>query len=90
MKRTIKLKESVDKASDSNYKEFNEQIAKLIEDEQEAIQGYEDAMKILLDDMTDNQNSEIREIMTHIINEEKEHIEELKELKKNIETTSDK
>ncbi len=90
MKRTIKLKESVDKASDSNYKEFNEQIAKLIEDEQEAIQGYEDAMKILSDDMTDNQNSEIREIMTHIINEEKEHIEELKELKKNIETTSDK
>lgn len=90
MKRTIKLKESVDKASDSNYKEFNEQIAKLIEDEQEAIQGYEDAMKILSNDMTDNQNSEIREIMTHIINEEKEHIEELKELKKNIETTSDK
>lgn len=88
MKRTIKLKESVDKASDSNYKEFNEQIAKLIEDEQEAIQGYEDAMKILSNDMTDSQNSEIHEIMTHIINEEKEHIEELKELKKNIETTS--
>lgn len=88
MKRTIKLKESVNKASDSNYKEFNEQIAKLIEDEQEAIQGYEDAMKILSNDMTDSQNSEIHEIMTHIINEEKEHIEELKELKKNIETTS--
>ena len=88
MKKTLKLKESVENASESNYEEFNNQIAKLIEDEQEAIQGYKQDIDILSNSMTDYQNSEIFRTMSHIIDEEKEHIEELNKLKEDIDITS--
>lgn len=85
MSRTIKLKEAVENTSDSDYKEFNKQIQLLIEDENEAIDGYVEAIKVLEDKMTEGQNAEIHRVMTHIINEEKEHIKELKELKSKLE-----
>lgn len=85
MSRTIKLKEAINNASESDYKEFNEQISYLIKDEEEAIDGYVEAIKVLEDKMTEGQNAEIHRVMTHIINEEKEHIKELKELKSKLE-----
>lgn len=79
------IKEAVEDNSKVDYKEFNKQIAFLIEDEKEAIDGYENALKVLQNKMTSEQNKEIREVLYHIILEEKEHIEELKKLKSDLE-----
>lgn len=78
------LNEFVEKATDSNYEEFRHQIKFLIDDEVEAIEGYENAMNILKDVMTESQNDEIVKIMEHIIEEEKEHIEELIKLQSDL------
>lgn len=82
------LNESVEEASQADYAEFNNQIALLIEDEEEAIAGYESALTILQDKMTDYQNNEIAKVLLHIISEEKEHIKELKTLKNDLDITS--
>ena len=79
------INEAVEDASKVDYKEFNKQIAFLIDDEEEAIEGYENALKVLQNKMTSDQNKEIREVLYHIILEEKEHIEELKKLKSDLE-----
>ena len=79
------INESIEDNSKVDYKEFNKQIAFLIEDEKEAIDGYENALKVLQNKMTSEQNKEIREVLYHIILEEKEHIEELKKLKSDLE-----
>ena len=79
------IKEAVEDNSKVDYKEFNKQIAFLIEDEKEDIDGYENALKVLQNKMTPEQNKEIREVLYHIILEEKEHIEELKKLKSDLE-----
>ena len=82
------LNEAVDEASKSDYKEFNNQISFLIDDEQEAIDGYEKALNILKDKMTDSQSVKISEVSNHIIGEEKEHIEELNKLRDELDLTS--
>lgn len=82
------LNEAVDEASKSDYKEFNNQISFLIDDEQEAIDGYEKALNILKDKMTDYQYVKISEVLNHIIDEEKEHIEELNKLRDELDLTS--
>ena len=82
------LNEAVDEASKSDYKEFNNQISFLIDDEQEAIDGYEKALNILKDKMTDYQYIKISEVLNHIIDEEKEHIEELNKLRDELDLTS--
>lgn len=79
------IKEAVEDNSKVDYKEFNKQIAFLIEDEKEAIAGYKNALDILKDKMTSEQNDEIYKVLNHIILEEKEHIEELKKLKNDLE-----
>ena len=79
------INEAIEDNSKVDYKEFNKQIAFLIEDEKEAIDGYENALKVLQNKMTPEQNKEIREVLYHIILEEKEHIEELKKLKSDLE-----
>lgn len=82
------LNEAIDEASKSDYKEFNNQISFLIDDEQEAIDGYEKALNILKDKMTDYQYVKISEVLNHIIDEEKEHIEELNKLRDELDLTS--
>ena len=52
---------------------------------QEAIAGYKNALDILKDKMTSEQNDEKYKVLNHIILEEKEHIEELKKLKSDLE-----
>lgn len=81
----LSINEAIEDNSKVDYKEFNKQIAFLIEDEKEAIDGYENALKVLQNKMTSEQNKEIREVLYHIILEEKEHIEELKKLKSDLE-----
>ena len=79
------IKEAVEDNSKVDYKEFNKQIAFLIGDEEEAIAGYKNALDILKDKMTSEQNDEIYKVLNHIILKEKEHIEELKKLKSDLE-----
>ena len=81
----LSINEAIEDNSKVDYKEFNKQIAFLIADEKEAIDGYENALKVLQNKMTSEQNKEIREVLYHIILEEKEHIEELKKLKSDLE-----
>lgn len=76
-----KLYESAIKdAQESNYPAFNDQMNFLIEDEEEAIQGYTNALSNLKGSMTEEQYSEIEKVLNHIIEEEKEHIKEINEL----------
>ena len=83
-----KLNESVENASDTDYEEFNKQINFLIKDEEEAINGYNNALEVLASITTDYQYNKITQTLTHIIDEEKEHIEELKTLQKELDITS--
>lgn len=83
-----KINESVENVSDTDYKEFNKQINFLIKDEEEAINGYTNALETLVSITTDYQYNKIAQTLTHIINEEKEHIEELKTLQKELDITS--
>lgn len=82
------INESIEDAENSDYKEFNNQISILIEDENEAINSYENAMDVLSKIMTDYQYNEIVRVLSHIIKEEKEHVEELKKLRDDLDITS--
>lgn len=79
MKITNKILTKINESED-----FDNQIQLLIDDELEAIDGYNKALTILVDTMTDSQYNKIKEVIFHIISEEKEHIQELTELKNNI------
>jgi len=79
-----KINEAVNDVQESDYKAFNKQIALLIADEKEAIEGYEKALEILTGRMTNAQYNEIKRELDHIIQEEREHIEELESLKSKI------
>lgn len=83
-----KINETVEDASLSDYDIFNNQIASLIKDEEEAIASYKESIDILGKVMTDYQYIEITRTMTHIIDEEEEHIKELKKLKDDLDITS--
>ena len=61
------------KIEDLSVEERNAAIDKLIKDEEDAIKGYEEAMK--------DADEKTKALYSHIITEELEHIEELKNLK---------
>lgn len=85
MKISSGILNKINEAEEVNYNEFNKQIALLIADEEEAIDGYNKAIEILKDKMTNEQFDEIYRTLNHIIDEEKEHIEELNKLKQDVE-----
>ncbi len=64
---------------EGSEKEFKDIIEALIKDENEAIDGYDRAIKYLVNSNIEEKEKKI-EILTHIKDEELEHIEELKEV----------
>lgn len=62
----------------------NVEINKLIEDEQEAIDGYNKALEVFKSKYDEETFGEIAKVINHIIAEEHEHIEELIELQENM------
>ena len=58
-------------------------IQDLIRDEEEAIEGYEKAIKQLsyIDEMKSDEYRRAKDVFNHIIEEEREHIRELNSLK---------
>lgn len=80
-----KLHESAVKdAQESNYPNFDSQMNFLVEDEEEAIAGYNNALTAIKGTMTEEQYTEIEKVLNHIIEEEKEHIKEINELRVKI------
>jgi len=66
-----------------NKDKFNEVIRKLIDDEIEAIEGYEKAItELLKTNISSEKYDECYKVFEHIIPEEQEHIEELEKLLK--------
>lgn len=78
------IKEAVESPKDSDYSNFNNQIDLLVNDEKEAIEGYNKALKSIKETMTEEQYSEIENVLNHIIGEEEEHIKELNEIREKI------
>ena len=63
----------------------NEVLNFLIDDEEEAIEGYTKSINDLGKLLTDEEKIQlVNERFIHIINEEKEHIEEIKSLAKDL------
>ena len=63
---------------------INSKLNFLIKDEEEAIEGYNNALNSLQPKMTVEQFNRLQEVLTHIIGEENEHIKELKQLKSDL------
>lgn len=59
-------------------------ISFLIEDEEEAINGYKSKLSIIERQLDENQLLLVKDLFSHIIYEELEHIKELKELAKKL------
>ena len=77
--------ECEDKKEISNAKSFDEVIDLLISDEEEAIEGYTKSIDDLGKVLTDEEKIRlVNECFSHIIDEEKEHIEEIKSLAKDL------
>ena len=64
----------------STIEEYNQEIDALIKDEQEAIEAYNNSL-IIFKELVPEKYTKISDTIFHIINEEKEHIEELNELR---------
>ena len=64
----------------SKVEDFNGEINRLIEDEQEAIDGYNDSL-VIFEELFPEKYAKISDTIFHIINEEKEHIKELNGLR---------
>ena len=60
--------------------EYNKEIDILIKDEQEAIEAYNNSLTIFKE-LAPEKYAKISDTIFHIINEEKEHIKELNELR---------
>lgn len=82
--KTNEINEAVEDAKDSDYSNFNDQIDFLVNDEKEAIEGYNNALASIKETMTEEQYSEIEKVLSHIIGEEEEHIKELNEIREKI------
>lgn len=68
-------------AENSNkVEDFNKEINRLIKDEQEAIDGYNDSL-VIFEELFPEKYAKISDTIFHIINEEEEHIKELNELR---------
>lgn len=59
-------------------------ISFLIEDEEEAIDGYKSKLNVIEKQLDEDQLLLVNDLFSHIINEELEHIKELKELAKKL------
>lgn len=59
-------------------------ISFLIEDEEEAIDGYRSKLKVIETQLDESQLLLVNDLFAHIIYEELEHIKELKELAKKL------
>ena len=59
-------------------------ISFLIEDEEEAIDGYKSKLNVIEKQLDENQLLLVKDLFSHIIYEELEHIKELKELAKKL------
>jgi ferritin-like protein len=59
-------------------------ISFLIEDEEEAIEGYKSKLNAIEKQLDENQLLLVNDLFSHIIYEELEHIKELKELAKKL------
>nr|DAG51225.1 MAG TPA: Ubiquinone biosynthesis protein COQ7 [Caudoviricetes sp.] len=64
----------------STIEEYNKEIDALIKDEQEAIEAYNNSL-IIFKELVPEKYTKISDTIFHIINEEKEHIKELNELR---------
>lgn len=64
----------------STIEEYNKEIDTLIKDEQEAIEAYNNSL-IIFKELVPEKYTKISDTIFHIINEEKEHIKELNELR---------
>ena len=64
----------------STTEEYNKEIDVLIKDEQEAIEAYNNSLNIF-EELAPEKYAKISDTIFHIINEEKEHIKELNELR---------
>lgn len=78
MKITNNIIHKLNESEDSKY--IIKLINDLILDEQEAIKGYNDAIDKLAYELEDNLYEKANNVLTHIKEEEEEHIRELKEL----------
>ena len=67
---------------EGNQEDWKSIIENLIADENEAIDGYDKAIKYVVNTGIENKDK-ILDVLEHIKNEEIEHIEELKELLQN-------
>lgn len=64
-----------------NKTSYKEVIDTLIKDEEEAIDGYEKAkIDLLHSEISSDEYDKVSKVFDHIIAEEEEHLEELKEL----------
>lgn len=59
-------------------------ISFLVEDEEEAIEGYKSKLNVIEKQLDENQLLLVNDLFSHIIYEELEHIKELKELAKKL------
>lgn len=75
----------IDENSKSAINIFASGIKDLINDEKEAYSGYNKFLSDLSEKVTGEIYEDINEVITHIIEEEQEHIEELKKLYKALE-----
>ena len=64
----------------NTIEEYNKEIDALIKDEQEAIEAYNNSL-IIFKELVPEKYTKISDTIFHIINEEKEHIKELNELR---------
>lgn len=75
----------LDNLNESSLNEdINSNLDFLIKDEEEAIAGYNKVLNTLQPLVSNEQFRIIQETLTHIIDEEDEHIKELKQLKTDL------
>ena len=65
-----------DKKEISNAKSFDKVIDLLVADEEEAIEGYNEAIE-KLKELDEKEKEKLIDVLSHIRDEEKEHIDEL-------------
>lgn len=75
------------KENSSDVQNIREIFQSLIKDEQEAIAGYKRAMSTLHLHLDAEAIKRVKEVFNHIIDEEKEHMDELEALFKEIKPT---
>lgn len=81
----MKFSQDILKSLNESEESIESIIDILIQDEQEAIDGYNDALSTLSNmNLDDSKMNNVTYYISHIIEEEKEHIEELNKLRASI------